>query len=58
MTLNALWEVSDTAGHFDAEGNFVPARRFGIAKSLFLNLVVLPVVTIYLAGYMLAASYR
>jgi hypothetical protein len=58
MTLRSLWEVSGTTGHFDAEGNFVPAQRYGVAKSLFLNIVVLPVVTVYLAGYMLAASFR
>ncbi len=58
MALNSLWEVSGTMGYFDSDGNFVPAERYGVAKSLFLNLVVLPLVTIYLAGYMLVASLR
>lgn len=58
MTLKALWEVSGPAGYFDGEGNFAPAERYGIVPSLFLNLVVLPVVTIYLAGFMIASSFR
>lgn len=58
MPLRALWEVSDTAGSFDAEGNFVPARRYGVGKSLFMNLVMLPAVAVYLAAYMLVSSYR
>jgi hypothetical protein len=58
MTVSSLWKASGTTGYFDSEGNFVPAERYGVAKSLFLNIVVLPVAAVCLAGYMLVSSLR
>ncbi len=47
MKLSDLWEVHGPAGRFDDDGNFVPTETFGIIPSIFMNLVVLPIVAIY-----------
>lgn len=53
MRLKNLWEVHGPGGRFDDDGNFVPTEKFGIIASLFLNFVVLPVVSIYFAFLLL-----
>ena len=49
MKLRDLWEVHGPAGRFDDDGNFVPTEKFGIITSIFMNIVVLPIVVVYFA---------
>jgi hypothetical protein len=49
MKLKDLWEVHGPAGRFDDDGNFVPTEKFGIIPSIFMNVVVLPIVVVYFA---------
>ena len=47
MKLSDLWQVHGPTGRFDDNGNFVPTEKFGIIPSLFMNVVVLPIVAVY-----------
>jgi len=56
MKLRDLWEVHGPGGRFDDDGNFVPTEKFGIIASLFMNVVILPIVVVYFA-FMLALEF-
>ncbi|HUS53751.1 MAG TPA: hypothetical protein VMY41_07065 [Thermohalobaculum sp.] len=47
MQLRSLWQVHGPNGRFDDDGNFVPTEKFGVAASIFMNVVVLPIVVVY-----------
>jgi hypothetical protein len=56
MQVKCLWEVYGPNGRFDDQGNFVPTEKFGIIPSLFMNVVVLPIVVIYF-GFLLSLEF-
>lgn len=49
MQLKGLWEVYGPSGRFDDDGNFVPTEKFGIIPSIFMNVVILPIVAVCFA---------
>ena len=56
MQLKSLWEVYGPSGRFDDDGNFVPTEKFGILPSLFMNVVILPIVVVSFA-FMLSLEF-